>query len=161
MTSRIASMRISLLVACGILTLRLVQLQLLHGNDYLQLAEHNRLRLVPAPAPRGLIVDRQGRVLAANETVFRVAVVPQELDDLHTVLARVSVVAKRPLDALQKEYGRPNPQDPGQSGVAELTLDHAEAVAGYAPRLYLLPVKTAKPRLIWCFGHGRDYIHGC
>lgn len=106
MTSRIASMRVSLLVACGILTLRLIHLQLLHGNDYLRLAEHNRLRLVPAPAPRGLIVDRQGRVLAANETVFRVAVVPQEVDDLRTVLARVSAVAKRPLDALQKEYGR-------------------------------------------------------
>lgn len=30
---------------------------------------------------------------------------------------------------VQKEYGRPNPQDPAQSGLAELTLDHAEAVA--------------------------------
>jgi penicillin-binding protein 2 len=65
-----------------VLALRLAFLQLLHGGTYRRLAEQNRLRLVPQLAPRGLILDRQGRPLAANRIVFRLAAVPQDLPAL-------------------------------------------------------------------------------
>jgi len=88
------------------LILRLVQLQLVRGSAYRQLADQNRLRLVPEPAPRGQIVDRQGRVLATNDTVFRVALVPQDLQDLPSVLSRVSAVVHRSPDVLQAAFRR-------------------------------------------------------
>jgi penicillin-binding protein 2 len=83
---------------------RLVHLQVARGAHYLALAERNRLRLVPSQAPRGLIVDRKGRSLASNQTIYRVALVPQELQNLAKVLAKVGALVSRPTDALQREY---------------------------------------------------------
>ncbi len=102
--NRLVRLQIAMLVAFGLLVLRLVDLQIIRGARYRELAEKNRLRLVPEQAPRGLIVDRQGRVLATNQTVFRVAVVPQELKDLPSVLAHVSNLLHRPVEQLQRQY---------------------------------------------------------
>ena len=91
-------------LASGLLTLRLVDLQLLHGERYRRLAEQNRLRLVPEQAARGVILDRDGAVLATNQTAFRVALVPQEVEDLRAVLGGISALARRPISALEDAY---------------------------------------------------------
>ena len=95
-----------LVVAFGMLGIRLSHLQLVRGGYFRQLAEQNRLRLVPEQAPRGLILDRHGRVLAANQTVFRIALIPQELDDAPAELAQVSALVHRPTDTLQRDFRR-------------------------------------------------------
>jgi penicillin-binding protein 2 len=101
---RIVRLQLFLLVTLGVLVIRLICLQLIRGGHYRHLAEQNRLRLVPEQAPRGLIFDRRGRVLAANQTVFRVAVVPQELEDVPSALAHVSRLVHRSPDALRREF---------------------------------------------------------
>jgi len=58
---------------------RLWFLQVVHGDDYLGQAQHNRLRRVPLPAPRGLILDRTGKVLSTSRTTHSIAVVPAAL----------------------------------------------------------------------------------
>lgn len=102
--NRLVRLQWLLSLAMGVLVLRLVHLQIIRGAAYRQLAEQNRMRLVPEQAPRGLIVDRRGRLLASNQTVFRVAIVPQELDDFPAVLSRVATLVRRPTDALQREF---------------------------------------------------------
>jgi len=102
--NRIERLRILLLLSLGLLTVRLIHLQLLRGTLYRRLAEQNRLRLVPEQAPRGLIVDRQGRVCATNRTVFRLALVPQELEDLPFVLSHVSRLVHRPVERLEEQF---------------------------------------------------------
>ncbi len=106
MTARFVRLQVILFLALGLLVVRLAHLQLVRGAYYRRLAEQNRLRLVPEPAPRGLIVDRRGRLLASNQTVFRVAIVPQELEDFPAVIQHVSALAHRPPDALKREYRR-------------------------------------------------------
>jgi len=103
MTARIILVRRLFLIGLGILVLRLVLLQLVHGATYRRLAEQNRLRLVPEPAPRGLILDRAGRRLATNRTVFRVAVVPQELED-RTLFGRLGPLVNRPSGELERRF---------------------------------------------------------
>jgi len=49
---------------------RLWFLQITRGEHYRTQAEKNRLRIIELPAPRGLILDRQGRVLVDNEISF-------------------------------------------------------------------------------------------
>jgi len=66
-------------VAIAALGLRLVMLQLWQGQTYRALAEKNRLRTIPQSAPRGLIVDRTGRRLAASRSFFQIAAIPQDL----------------------------------------------------------------------------------
>ena len=89
MTTRILLLRRGLLIGLGLLVLRLGVLQLWHGSTYRQLAEKNRLRLVPEEAPRGLILDRAGHRLATNRTQFRVAVIPQEMSDRRAGMTRL------------------------------------------------------------------------
>lgn len=104
MNRRIDGFRIGLLVCAGFLVLRLAQLQLIRGSYYRELAEKNRLRVVPESAARGVIVDRAGRVLASNRTVFRVSIVPQEVEDLRGLLAEVGKIAQKNPAFLQKQY---------------------------------------------------------
>ncbi|MFC7291846.1 penicillin-binding protein 2 [Hirschia litorea] len=65
---------------------RLVQLQLLKGEEYAELATENRIRLDPAPARRGVIYDRFGQRLASNKRNFYVLVVPEETSNLEETL---------------------------------------------------------------------------
>ncbi|MEG4585141.1 penicillin-binding protein 2 [Microcoleus sp. MOSTC5] len=70
-----------MLVATGLLGLhasRLVELQLVQGKQNRERAENNRVRLVPMPANRGHIVDRNGKLLAANNLARSVYLWPKE-----------------------------------------------------------------------------------
>ncbi len=104
MGGRIIRLQIALVVALALILGRLAQLQLVQGGTFRRLAEQNRLRIVPEAGPRGVIYDRKGRILAATQTVFRVALVPQDIRDLPTALAHVSLIVQRPVPALTKAY---------------------------------------------------------
>ena len=62
-----------------LLGLRLFWLQVVTGGHNVALADGNRIREQVERAPRGLIYDRSGNVLARNEASFDVTVVPQQL----------------------------------------------------------------------------------
>jgi penicillin-binding protein 2 len=57
---------------------RLAQLQIVRGNYHRQLADNNRIRRLPMVADRGNIVDRNGKVLAANQLSRAIYVYPRE-----------------------------------------------------------------------------------
>ena len=54
------------LLFCGAMVSRLVWMQLLEGARYRELADENRIRLVPRSPIRGRLLDRKGRVLATS-----------------------------------------------------------------------------------------------
>ena len=58
-----------LLAALGI---RLYVLQVVRGKYYADIAENQRIRLLPIPAPRGVILDRNGRVLVDSRPIYEV-----------------------------------------------------------------------------------------
>lgn len=62
-----------------VFTVRLFQLQILEGADLRVRSEENSVRTLVLEAPRGQIVDREGRVLAANRPAYRVQIIPNEL----------------------------------------------------------------------------------
>ena len=63
---RVAVLGFVALAAFGILFLRLWSLQVLSGDEYLNAAQSNQLRLVRVEAPRGPLLDRHGRVVVSN-----------------------------------------------------------------------------------------------
>jgi penicillin-binding protein 2 len=65
---------------------RLYYLQVVEAERYLTLAEDNRINLRLLPPPRGLILDRKGRPLAANRQDYRVVVVAERSGDVETTL---------------------------------------------------------------------------
>ena len=104
--ARLQTLRVALLLGGALIIWRLIDLQLLHGAHFRRLAEQNRLRVVPEQAPRGLIVDRSGVLLASNRTVFRVAIVPQEAQEIDTILERVSTVVGVPMHQVRRLWTR-------------------------------------------------------
>lgn len=57
---------------------RLVQLQLIEGQRHREMAEQNRVRLIPMPSDRGNITDRNGKLLATNRLSRSVYVWPRQ-----------------------------------------------------------------------------------
>ena len=76
-----AALRAAVILLFGILTVQLINLQIIQGEEYKNKAEINALREVPIPAARGLIYDRNGRPLVQNSAKFSAAIVPGDLPD--------------------------------------------------------------------------------
>ena len=67
------------LVAFAVIFFRLWYLQVLSGDKYLAEARNNQQRRILVQAPRGEVVDRDGRVLIENRTGLAVKVTPDKL----------------------------------------------------------------------------------
>src|SRR5829696_5650995 len=52
--------------------LRFVQVQVVRGERYAEIAENQRRRRLPMPAPRGVILDREGRVIVDSRPIYNV-----------------------------------------------------------------------------------------
>jgi penicillin-binding protein 2 len=96
--TRVAILGVLVLAVFGVLLLRLWALQVLSGSHYLRAAQNNQLRTIRVQAPRGPIVDRNGRVLVTNVPGISIRIWPTDLpkdgryDELHRLakLVRVS-----------------------------------------------------------------------
>lgn len=95
----------------GLLCLRLWFLQVVEGSNYRKLSENNRIRIQEIPAPRGLILDSDGRVLAGNRPSFDVCLVPQHTHNPDEVLKRLAKLLDSDLPRLKQRVegsrGRP------------------------------------------------------
>jgi penicillin-binding protein 2 len=60
------------LVLLGVLGVRLYLLQIINGWRYAEIAENQRIRLLPIPAPRGMIFDHSGHVLVDSRPIYSV-----------------------------------------------------------------------------------------
>ena len=67
------------LVMFAVIFFRLWYLQILSGDKYLADANNNRVREIKVEAPRGVILDRDGRVLVDNRVGLAVKVRPDEI----------------------------------------------------------------------------------
>jgi penicillin-binding protein 2 len=82
----------------GVLALvgRLGELQILEAGRYKMLSEHNEFEFRLTPPPRGLILDRNGVVLASNRPAFRLLVATDENVDVDQTLVNLARLA--PMD---------------------------------------------------------------
>jgi penicillin-binding protein 2 len=72
------------------LTVGFFRTQVWFHQKYALQSETNRLRELPLPAPRGVIYDRNGKVIADNVIGYSVSVLAQKEDSLKAVLQRLS-----------------------------------------------------------------------
>jgi penicillin-binding protein 2 len=76
----------------GMLSVRLYVLQVVRGERYAEIAENQRRRRLPIPAPRGLILDRQGRVLVDSRPIYNVIMSREDVKgkDLNSLIEPLS-----------------------------------------------------------------------
>jgi penicillin-binding protein 2 len=96
---RILAAALFVLIGFGLLTARLVYLQVIKHDELSTKAEANRTAIVPIVPNRGRIVDRHGVVLANNYTAYTLEITPSKVDDLEaTINGLAELVEIRPSD---------------------------------------------------------------
>jgi len=90
---RLGTARTGVWIVLGIMVMAFFRTQILgHGKYQLQ-SETNRLRPIPLPAPRGVIYDRNGHVMAENVPGYTVSLLPGPEANLRSTLARIASIA--------------------------------------------------------------------
>jgi penicillin-binding protein 2 len=69
---RLRLIQAMILVLLGLLGVRLYLLQIINGAHYAEIAENQRIRLLPIPAPRGVLFDRNGNVLVDSRPIYSI-----------------------------------------------------------------------------------------
>src|SRR3989449_8049499 len=69
---RLHIIQVLIMVMLGVLAVRLYLLQIVNGSRYAEVAENQRIRLLPIPAPRGVMFDRNGRLLVDSRPIYSI-----------------------------------------------------------------------------------------
>src|SRR5687768_439865 len=89
--------------------------QIAQHQKFLETAENNRLRRLPLPAPRGVLLDRDGKVLVENQNTLNIALVRElsrNVGDVLRVLAAATGVDEAQLRDTIKRREREPPYRP-------------------------------------------------
>lgn len=87
----------------GVLLLGFWKLQVIDSDKYATLAERNRVREIPVIAPRGRMLDRDGRVLVDNRPSFSVLLLRDDMSQVEKHLGAISDGLGIPLDDLNEQ----------------------------------------------------------
>ncbi len=105
-----------IVVAMGLLSLRLAQLQLLQTDDYISESETNALRERRVLPARGAIYDRRGRIVVNNEPSYTITITPRNFDrDKIPLLAGLLQVPDSVVAARFAELRRYSAFQPGKA----------------------------------------------
>jgi len=102
---RIALLQLLVVLCFSILLMQLWKLQIVEGHTFRQQADINRLRVSQVAAPRGIIYDRNHKIVAANTPSFQISIVPAALpkdDPGRTYLELSGILGMSPADIEDK-----------------------------------------------------------
>ncbi|HYN54322.1 MAG TPA: penicillin-binding protein 2 [Methylotenera sp.] len=142
----------------GLLASRFFYLQITQYDHYQTLAENNRISLVPVVPNRGLILDRNGVVLAHNFFVYTLEITPAKVKNLEATIAEVSqLVEISSLD--RKRFKKFREQSHSFESIPIRThLNEIEA-AKFAVNHYRFPGVEIKSRLFRHYPQGKRAAH--
>jgi penicillin-binding protein 2 len=155
---RVIVIGLVVLTAFGLLCARLVYLQVVRHEDLAERAESNRTAIVPIVPNRGLILDRNGIVLASNYSAYTLEITPSKVDDLEAVIDRLSeVVEVSPRD--RRRFKRLREDSRSFDSVPIRTRLSDEEVARFAAQRYRFPGVEIKARLFRNYPNGEVASH--
>ena len=146
------------IVGLGLVAARLVQLQVVEYEHFAERSQGNRIRIEAVPPIRGLVFDRQGRVIAENLPAYQLELIPEQVDDLDETLSRLAV-----LDLIAAE-DIPRLRELSQSGprfkpvALNLRLDD-EQIARFAVERPRFAGVDFRPRLVRHYPAGEAIAH--
>ena len=143
---RISIAAVFVVAAFSLLLLRFVYLQIVQYSYYHTKAEDNRISIVPIAPNRGLILDRNGAVLARNYSAYTLEISPEKVTDLGKTIDELgTIVDIRASDRIR--FKRLMIEDKGADSVPIRTHLTDEEVARFAVNRYRFPGVEIKARL--------------
>lgn len=137
---------------------RLVVLQILRYDYYADLSQGNRVRVEPLPAQRGLILDRNGQVLAENRPAFQLELVRERVPDVDDTLQRLIDIGVLEADDLDDTRKLVKSRRGFESVPIRLRLTDEE-IARFAVYRYEFPGVDIATRLTRFYPHGEHAVH--
>jgi len=145
-------------ILLGIVIARLVQLQVFDYEVFAAQSQGNRVRIEAVPPIRGLVFDREGRVLAENLPAYQLELIPEQVDDIDYTLARLAVlglIEAEDIPAL-KELSESGPRF--KPVALNLRLSD-EQIANFAIQRPRFPGVDFQPRLVRHYPNGEAVAH--
>ena len=150
------------LLAFSLLAARLVYLQVIRHDELATQAEANRIAVVPIVPNRGLIVDRNGVVLATNYSAYTLEISPQrgrqaagELESLMDELAEVVTIEAKD----RRRFKRLQEELKGAESLPIRTKLSDEEVARFMAQRFRFPGVEVKARLFRSYPLGETGSH--
>jgi len=163
--SELARFRLRLLVAgvvvvlaFSVVVVRLVYLQVVRHEDLSEQAENNRTAIVPVVPNRGLILDRNGVVLASNYSAYTLEITPSKVPDLDQMVDDLShVVDIQPRD--RRRFKKLVEESRNFESLPIRTRLTDVEVARFAAQRYRFPGVDVKARLFRNYPYGELASH--
>ncbi len=146
------------LVLAVMLVMRLVYLQLVKHEHYQNLAESNRITLVPAVPNRGVIYDRNGKILADNFSGYTLEIAVAKAGDIEALLKQLSELIEITPKHL-RQFKRLREESHEFETVPLKSKLTDEEVAILAANRYRLPGVEVKARLFRNYPAGEGLSH--
>ena len=161
----LARFRVRVLVASFFVVLcflllasRLVYLQVVRHEDLKEQAENNRTAIVPIVPNRGLILDRNGVVLATNYSAYTLEITPSKVGDidqtLESIAAVIDVTARD-----RKRFKKLMDESKSFESLPIRTRLTDEEVAKFAAQRFRFPGVEIKARLFRNYPYGELGSH--
>ena len=155
---RIGFAGIAVVLAFGVLAARFVYLQAIQHDYYHTKAEENRISIVPIAPNRGLILDRNGVVLARNYSAYTLEIMPGRTREIErTVSELAEVVDIQPKD--RARFRKLLQELRNAESIPIRTRLSDEEVARFAAQRYRFPGVEIKARLFRQYPHGELASH--
>ncbi len=142
----------------GVVVARLFQLQVVDYEHFAARSQGNRVRIEAIPPIRGLVFDRQGRVLAENLPAYQLELIPEQVEDIDATLARLAaleLVESANIPRLRKLIDN----SPRFKPVTLRLRLSDEEIASFATRRPRFPGVDFRPRLVRHYPHGIAVAH--
>jgi penicillin-binding protein 2 len=141
----------------GLVT-RLGYLQIVRHEDLLEQAENNRTAIVPVVPNRGLILDRNGVVLASNYSAYTLEITPSKVEDLEeTIEGLAQVVDIQPRD--RRRFKKLLEESRNFESLPIRTRLTDIEVARFSAQRYRFPGVDVKARLFRSYPYGELASH--
>lgn len=142
----------------GLLGARLVHLQIVKHEELATQAENNRIAVVPIVPNRGLIVDRNGVVLANNYSAYTLEITPSKAGELEPLIDRLAeIVEIQPRD--RKRLKRLLEESKSFESLPIRTKLSDEEVARFTAQRFRFPGVDIKARLFRNYPLGETGAH--
>lgn len=149
---------IFVLCCFGILVYRLTVLQIDRYDDLANRAENNRIAVVPVVPNRGLIVDRNGVVLANNYSAYTLEITPSQTEDLEATIDALSeIVEIQPRD--RRRFKRLREESKRFESIPIRTRLTDEEVARFTAQRFRFPGVDIQARLFRHYPYGELGSH--
>lgn len=147
-----------MLIALGMVIARLVWLQVVKYDYFSELSQGNRIRIEPVPPNRGLILDRNGAVLATNAPSYQLELTREQVEDVDGTLAGIAelgLIDKAEIPTLKRDIRGRRAFD---AVPIKLQLTEEE-LARFAARRHNFPGVEIRPRLTRFYPLAESSVH--